>query len=76
MDWPLITHFVALADNILVKLDGWLDRVFRREVDVALCAGWAPFVNSIMLSFEDAYGFGCADGATQTFVTPDVKSAG
>lgn len=76
MDWPLITNFVALADNILLKVDGWLDRVFKEDVDVALCSGWPPFVNSIMLSFEDAYGFGCADGATQTFVAPDVRSSG
>ena len=75
-DWPLETNFIQVADNLIEKLGNWLDAVFSDEMSLVSCAGWQPFVSSIMLCCEDALEFGSLERLAQFKIAPRVSCAG
>ena len=75
-DWPLHTDFVLLSKTLIAKVDGWLNEALSDDVSLVSCAGWLPFVSSIMLSCEDAFEFASTDEITRINLTPDFSCAG
>lgn len=75
-EWPLVTKFAKLADHLIGKVDDLLDTIFSDDISLVSCAGWLPFVSSIILCCEDACDYGALDRPVQLQVAPIVSCSG
>ena len=75
-DWPLDINFAKVADILIEQLGNWLNAVLSDEMTLVSCAGWQPFVSSIMLCCEDALQFDYVERYIQINIAPGTSCAG